>query len=202
MDELPAWFIRHLNLEPEPVTPRLPPELLQFILARALEGQPPVTRQRTRNRFRLVCRGWADSVAYWRELDVVGSARLHGLARHFARPAVRPKLKLGMERAVVAKVESMGPGEVVRRPAVEVRSLYVELDDVDEGGWSLLRQVTEVEKLEINSVEGWYLDSTDGGASRTTTELAKLKKVQQFKLGGPPGEPGAWPVVGLSWVKE
>lgn len=198
VDELPSWFIRQLNLEPEPIAPRLPPELLQQILPHALHDQAPAMRQKTRGRFRRVCKDWNDSVDFWKEVDVVGSARLHYLARHFVRCQVGSKKKV-----VVAGVGGASEEEkVVRKPWLEVRRMYLELDDVDEGGWSLLGVVSEVERLEIMSIEGWYLDSTDGGADRTASALSGLKKVTEFRLGGPVGTAGEWPVVGLGWVKE
>lgn len=189
--DLPDWFIRQLILERPLAAPRLPPELLAPILNHALADQHPAARQKTRGRFRRVCKDWCESVDFWKEVDVVGSAKLHYLARHFVRSQAKKM------------ATPDGPVEApVRKPALEVKKLYLELDDVDEGGWSLLSLVSEVEELEILSIEGWYLDSNDGGAERTARVFAGLTKVKSFKVGGPSGNAGEWPVLGLSWVRE
>lgn len=64
--------------------PHLATELLQQILALALEDGSPGQRQQTRHAFGLVCTAWHYSIHRWREVDVVEAkqaARLAGVLR-------------------------------------------------------------------------------------------------------------------------
>lgn len=61
------------------MSPPLPTELLQDILAHAVEGAEPADRQATRFAFGQVCKSWHRSVEWWNEFEVIGPEQLFGL---------------------------------------------------------------------------------------------------------------------------
>ncbi len=63
------------------MTPRLPPELLSHILALAQEGQHPVWRQSTRNKFKQVCRDWYRCLDPWKEVCVQSPSQAERLTK-------------------------------------------------------------------------------------------------------------------------
>lgn len=172
----------------------LPPELLQSVLFAALEDEPALQRQRTRQSFLSVCRGWAASVARFEQVEVIGSHQLMRLT------SPHSSATLGARRHDV-----LDEGDA-QTAFDRVQSLYVELSGSDECGPApaefadqalakLLRWCPNVARLEMrvdrlnsqhsegNGTDLAYPDTCSLGDS-VLVALAGLSRLTSFTLGG------------------
>ncbi len=154
------------------MTPSLPHELLSEILGWATVSEEPAERQLTRNRFRLVCRAWNDSLHYWKDIDVGTLSKLS-------------RLMIALDLAGLK--DPSGP------PALAVRSLGVQLAGAlwaQSDGTAILlvcevlRRVTGVERIEVAADQGIFASGRPEYELHPllVQALSRLAAVRHFRL--------------------
>ncbi len=159
-------------LSPQAMTPSLPPELLAEILERATERVEPAERQRIRNRFRLVCREWNESLDYWSEVFVGG---VQVIARLKAA-LVEPSAAGFAERIRSVVLDRTGPN-----------SMPEGIDSTEEDLlWDLVACFTSAERIQLSmdGLGGRFGDAR-GVAPALVRALAQLTNVRHFTLTSP-----------------
>ena len=172
--------------------PNLPTELLQQILALALEDGSPARRQQTRHGFGLVCTSWHYSVQRWRELDVVGPEQAGRLA--------------GVLRAEEERARSAGAGEGgVAEPARgAVRRMCLDLGGAKEKGegvQDLLKLVGKLETLSVvlaDDAAGWLADDAAGWLAEG---IAEARGLRHLEVRGGEGRMDR-PRVAADWLQQ
>jgi len=175
--------------------PRLPAELLQHILALALEdGSPGVRRQQTRHRFGLVCVAWYFASGRWREVDVVGSNQADRLAEVLR---LKNADALDAEEASASAgagvgVGAVGEGAPTRRLAV--RSMWLDLSGGEDAGEGVVRLLKFLDRLGRLSVV-----VADEPTDRVVNGLAGLRGLRHLTVRGAEGRLDR-PRITASWL--
>ncbi len=160
------------------MVPRLPPELLDHILALACEGSPPRERRTTRHSSRRVCWEWYDAACSSNELIVLGADELG-----------RAVSALGRPRAC-----SSSAGEPTAAP--KVRALHVGLtcaglEEVNlqrtrkglRDSFRLLKEMDGLQKLEVEM--GRLVCAGYSGDGLDVLTGPNLEGLRELTLGGP-----------------
>ncbi len=171
------------------MSPSLPPELLQEILGRALEVEPPAARQQTRIAFGAVCRLWRVSVNEWKALEVLNPPQLHKLVNNMSRlPVAAGSEPAGtLVRSVHLELLGASCVHVVKQTVRDFNKLVSLIPNVEKVVMIVSRG-TLVDPALMDEDQGEDYDGHDDQdlvGPVIGPALSTLRKVKHFVLSGP-----------------
>lgn len=187
------------------MSPSLPPELLQEILALALEDEPPAGRQQTKLAFGAVNRGWRNAVNEWKEMEILDPQQLSKLVDKMARPPAAPDADPvgSLVRSIHLELVGLSCVHVVdqtRRAFAKFFSLAPNVERVE----MLVSRYCLVDPavLDLERDEGYDgHDDEDLVGPVIGPALSRLHKVRHFSLNGP-GDYQENPWLSGMWLKR
>ncbi len=168
------------------MTPKLPREPLQKILALALEGEQPAKRQQIKASFQRVCRDWRACSNWWTEIQVVGPDKLDHLVAALIATSATP-----WGQPLVFKIASL---HVDLRGSFDRATVLRNQVNFDR----LLLRTTHLERLELvfgpESVvpidlitrRGMNEWAEDHFGAAIVPALANLRMLKHFSFDAPP----------------